>query len=342
MKAGESRTLRMYVPELNTICDITLEAESPEEVKLGDGPRSLLRIEETVSQDGRPRPEFNTILWADSVGQVLKSRSEIMGGLDMFRTTKEGAQGSGTGAALDLTLTSIIRVTHKISKPENSRDIVYRVGLPDEDPATILPADRRQSFKPGPAKNQSILEVKTAGANVGNAGPETVDAQFLRPNALVTSLDPTVRNYATRAVAGASDPWGKVTKITHWVAQNLKDKNFETAFAPASEVAQTLAGDCTEHGVLVAAMCRAEGIPARVAIGLVYTGELGGFGYHLWNEVYVNRRWVAVDAAFDQTEVDAAHIKLADSSLDGVSPYEAFLPLVRVMGKMSLEPLEVR
>ena len=54
------------------------------------------------------------------------------------------------------------------------------------------------------------------------------------------------------------------------------------------------------------------------------------------------RRWVAIDASFDQSEVDAVHIKLADASLDGVAPFEAFLPIVRVLGKMTIEPIEVR
>ena len=62
---------------------------------------------------------------------------------------------------------------------------------------------------------------------------------------------------AVKAVGDAVDPWEKAVKIEHWVARNLKDKNFKTAFAPASEVARNLSGDCTEHGVLVAAMCRA-------------------------------------------------------------------------------------
>ena len=126
------------------------------------------------------------------------------------------------------------------------------------------------------------------------------------------------------------------------MAANLKDKNFKVAFAPASEVARNLAGDCTEHGVLTAAMCRAAGVPARVVVGLVYADSLGGFGFHLWNEVYVNRRWVAIDATYHQTEVDAVHIKLAESSLDGVAPFEAFLPVVRVLGKMTIVPVEVR
>src|SRR5262249_12846450 len=140
----------------------------------------------------------------------------------------------------------------------------------------------------------------------------------------------------------ATDTWEKAKRIEHWVARNLRDKNFSVAFAPASEVARDLSGDCTEHGVLTAAMCRAVGVPCRVAIGLVYADRLGGFGFHLWNEVYVNRRWVAIDASFEQDDVDAVHIKLADSSLDGVAPFETFLPIVRVLGKTSIDPVEIR
>ena len=35
----------------------------------------------------------------------------------------------------------------------------------------------------------------------------------------------------------------------------------------------------------------------------------------MWNEVYVNQRWVAIDPSWDQSTVDAVHIKLSDSSL---------------------------
>ena len=55
-----------------------------------------------------------------------------------------------------------------------------------------------------------------------------------------------------------------------------------------------------------------------MVVGLIYADNLGGFGFHLWNEVYVNRRWVALDAAFDQSAVDAVHIKLTDSNPSAV------------------------
>ncbi|MGE3819690.1 MAG: transglutaminase family protein, partial [Isosphaeraceae bacterium] len=223
-----------------------------------------------------------------------------------------------------------------------TREVRYRVGLTSENPAEILPVDRRQALGPGSKPNESILVVKTAGPNDGPPEPEGVDPAFTRPNAMITSADPTVIQHARRAVGNATDPWIKASRIQKWVAQNLRDKNFEIGFAPASEVARDLSGDCTEHGVLTAAMCRAVGVPSRVVVGLVYAEQLGGFGFHLWNEVHVNRRWVAIDSSFDQEAVDAVHVKLADSSLDGVAPFEVFLPIVRVFGKMSLEPIEIR
>jgi Transglutaminase-like superfamily len=343
MKVGQTRQLKMFIPDLNKICDITINAAAMEDVQLGEATkRTLTKIEQKTALDGKPRPEFDMTLWADSGGQVLKSLSETMGGMTTYRTTKQAATSSEGEGKLNLITTSIIRVTHKITNAESRRNITYRVKVKGDDLAQLIPNDRRQTLKPGADRATGTLQVRSAGPDDGAAGPDQVDPEFLRPNALVTSEDPKVVELAFKAVGNVTDPWQRAIKIEQWVAQNLKEKNFKTGFAPASEVARNLTGDCSEHGVLTAAMCRAVGVPARVAIGLVYADHLGGFGYHLWNEVYVNRRWVAVDASFDQTTVDAVHIKLSDASLAGVSPYEAFLPVARVMGKLTLEPAELR
>ena len=45
----------------------------------------------------------------------------------------------------------------------------------------------------------------------------------------------------------------------------------------------------------------------------------------------------------DAGDVTAWSVEAGDeTSLDGVSPFEAFLPLVRVMGKLEIEPIELR
>ncbi len=344
IKPGEARTIKMFMPDLNKICEVTLTAKDMEDIPLGGGTtRKLLRVEQTTSNDGKARPEFDMSLWVDSGGQVLKSKTDNNGGLVVFRTTRAGALArNAPGQEFNQITNSVIKVTHKIVRPESTREVRYRVTLKDEDPAQIIPADRRQSLTSGSTKYESILQVKAAGPDAGTPGAEQADPVFLRPNALINSHDDRVIALAKKAVGDATDPWDKAKRIEKWVSLNLRDKNFGVAFAPASEVARNLSGDCTEHGVLVAAMCRAVGVPSRVVVGLVYAEDLGGFGYHLWNEVYVNRRWVAIDASFEQDTVDATHIKLSDASLDGVSPFETFLPIVRVLGKMTLDPIEVR
>lgn len=70
------------------------------------------------------------------------------------------------------------------------------------------------------------------------------------------------------------------------------------SFDVASQVATHKAGDCTEHAVLLAALARAQGLPARVAVGTLVAdiaGELGAFG-HAWTEIHRDGAWQLVDA----------------------------------------------
>jgi len=348
MTEHETRTLKMFVPELNKICEITLQARGIEPVVLGDGAkRPLLRVEQKTKEvGGKLRPEFDGTMWADSGGQVLKTEQDIFGGVVMYRTTEEAAKSPGGPIQFDMIKNTFIRVAREIPNPDRTRQVKYRLTLKEGNPAEAIATDTRQTFQPGPDGNTAILEVKRIGPLDGVPGPTEVDPQYLKPNALVTSHDKQVRALAQRATRGINDPWQKAVRINDAVYKYVEKKTFEVAFAAASEVARNRSGDCTEHSVLAAAMCRAAGIPSRVAVGLVYVDDpkqqLKGFGYHMWIEVYVNQRWVALDPTFDQSDVDAAHIKLTESSLQGVSPFEMFMPILKVGGKLEIEPLELR
>ncbi len=186
------------------------------------------------------------------------------------------------------------------------------------------------------------MKVESQGPLDGKAGAAEVDPKYLKSNVLVTSDDQRVRLLALKATQSAEDPWQKAVAIQKWVYEHIREKNFKVAFAAANEVARNLAGDCTEHAVLAAAMCRAVDIPSRVVVGLLYVERHAGFGYHMWNEVYVNQRWVAIDPSWNQSMVDAVHIKISESSLDGIAPFEAFSPIIRVMGKLEIDPIEFR
>jgi hypothetical protein len=343
MKEHEARSLKMFMPTLNRICDIQLQARAIEPAILGDGTsRPLLRIEQTTMLDGKARPEYDIKLWADSQGQILKQEQDLLGGYVQYRTTKEAALSEGGPIQLDLITATLIKTPRRIPDPEKTRYVKYRITLKDGEPAQVFPNDFRQTLLPEANKNTAILEVKSVGPTGGEGGPGEVDTQFMKANTLVTSNDSRVKSLAVRATRGVDDPWEKVVRINHFVFENVRDKNLEVAFAAASEVARNLSGDCTEHAVLSAAMCRAAGIPSRVVAGLIYVEEQAGFGFHMWNEVYINERWVAVDSSWDQTAVDAVHIKLSESSLEGVAPFEVLMPVIRVMGKLEIEPIETQ
>jgi transglutaminase-like putative cysteine protease len=347
MKENEKRQLKMFMPGLNKICEVQLQSGQIQPVILGDGKeRPLLRVEQKTFLAGKAVPENDATLWVDAEGQVLKTEQDIFGGVVMYRTTEDAAKSPGGPLQLDLNKSTNIKVLREIPNADRTRYVKYRIKLKDSKPEDALPSDPRQTIQGESNQSSAILEIRSMGPLDGEPGPAEVDDQYLKPNGLVNSQDRQVVSLAHRATRGVVDPWEKAVRINRWVHQNLDRKNFQIAFATASEVARNLTGDCTEHSVLAAAMCRAVGIPARVAIGLLYVDDpkqgLKGFGYHMWDEVYINRRWVALDPTLDQSSVDAAHIKLTHSSLQGVSPFEAFLPIVRVAGKLEIEPIELR
>jgi len=154
---------------------------------------------------------------------------------------------------------------------------------------------------------------------------------------MIQSDDPQIVAMAAKAVPPSDDSWKTAVALEQYVSRTIKKKNFSQAFATAAEVAQSLEGDCTEHAVLLAALCRARKIPARVAFGLVYYPPQQGFAYHMWNEVWIADRWVALDGTLGLGGIGADHIKLGDSNLSSTTGLAAMLPVVNVFGRLELE-----
>ena len=120
--------------------------------------------------------------------------------------------------------------------------------------------------------------------------------------------------------------------------------SYAEPFAPASEAAKTLRGDCRQYGLLATAMCRAVDIPARTAIGLCYAYDRTQgpvMAFHLWTEVFVRGQWVAIDATRGQGYVGATHLKITDSSWHDTQSLAPLLPVFRVLGKLAIEVVRV-
>ncbi len=119
-------------------------------------------------------------------------------------------------------------------------------------------------------------------------------------------------------------------------------KDFSRVFDSAAEVAQSQQGDCTEHAVLLASLCRVRGIPARAVSGLIYIPSQHSFGFHMWNEVWIQDRWIPLDATLGLGGIGAGHIKFAEleeGQTDSLG-ISSLLPIMNLIGQMRIEVVD--
>ena len=96
--------------------------------------------------------------------------------------------------------------------------------------------------------------------------------------------------------------------------------------------------------MLTAAMCRAAGIPARTAVGLVYVNDPGRgpvFVFHMWTEVRARGAWLGVDAKLGRGGIGPAHLKVVDASWHNTQTLAPILPVTRISGRLAIEVVKV-
>ena len=341
MKPGERRTFHALMAGFHQVAAIELVACDFEPVKLLSGHYNLLRIDTKATfSNGQSIPGH---LWTDRTGEVLKTYVEAMQ-QETFRTTKAEALDLQEAGEVDLVLDVAVPVDGRLPDPHHNRRIRYRIHMERGDPSGVFvagPGQRVKSIDPNTA--EVTVYALRPDSDLGNPGvtddpPGDDDRQ---PNHLVQSDHPAIVAMARRAAGDEKDPWQVALRLERYVNSLITQKDFSQAFATAAEVADTHVGDCTEHAVLLAALARARGIPARAAIGLVYVDGTRSFGYHMWNELYINGRWIPLDATLAQGGIGAAHLKLAHSGLKGGSAYTSFLPVAQVAGRLQIKILDV-
>ncbi|MCA9270344.1 MAG: transglutaminase domain-containing protein [Planctomycetales bacterium] len=337
LKPGESRTLKALMPlatEL-ALAEVTLSAVEKENTKMLDGQRQLLRIDVVMKAGGPADQEFT--VWADEQGDVLKQFVPGMQ-LETYRVSRASAEADDGAAAFDIGKFAAVKVGRDLSDVHTARRAVYTVRLQSGDPSEIFPHGASQQVKRlGPHEAEiTVIGLRpdapsTPAVKAPLPTPEDLDA-----NNLVQSDDAEVKRLAASVAVDEPDSWKVAVALERFVATSMTNRNFSQAFATAAEVARTREGDCTEHAVLLAALCRARRIPARVAIGLVYYPPEQGFAYHMWNEVWTDDRWTPLDGTLGRGGIGAGHLKVAESNLSGSDGASAFLPVAKVMGQLTI------
>lgn len=169
-------------------------------------------------------------------------------------------------------------------------------------------------------------------------------APYLAASPMLNWKDPAVAQMAREAVGDEKNVYKQCDLLRRHVTEAIVIKNLSVGFASASEVCKTHQGDCSEHGVLLAALGRALGIPSRVVSGLVYVPIFGVendvFGFHMWTQFYIDGKWIDFDAAQNETDCNPTHIAISVSPLDEITASDMAFPLLEVISKLKIEVLE--
>jgi hypothetical protein len=142
------------------------------------------------------------------------------------------------------------------------------------------------------------------------ASRDPVSKQDSHPSFVIDYDEPSVqalRKEVTRLCGPSPTP----DQLARFVDGYIDHKDLLRAFDLASQVARRKEGDCTEHAVLLTALLRTFGFPARVVTGMaiVATGGTVEAVGHAWVEVHQAGRWKLADAAIP-LEMGARYLPL--------------------------------
>ena len=154
--------------------------------------------------------------------------------------------------------------------------------------------------------------------------------QWLEPTMFVQSDHERIVSTAREIAGDATDALQVVERLVAWVSDEMTPA-YSARLTNALEVLHSLEGDCTEHSILMVALARAAGVPAREVAGLMYSDQPEpGFYFHQWVKVWVGE-WIDVDPTFNQVYADATHIKLSEGDL------LEQIKLLPVIGQLEIE-----
>jgi transglutaminase-like putative cysteine protease len=348
VKSGDKFNYLLYEPTINNFLRIDVTVGSEEEISLPGGKRKLLRIEskpQKLEQITLP----SSVMWVEPTSYIpLVTQMELpgLGFFKLVRSNKEAALAPN-GNVPELFSAQSIRLSKPIDNIHTATAITYRVTLKskDSEPKGLVKEDNRQTIDKIEG-NRFNLHVEAIRSPQSIDKSKEVGDEYQKSNHFINSDDKQVIGYAKEAVGDEKDAWKKAQMIERWVHSHMKPVDYTEAMATASHVAKTLSGDCTEYAMLTAAMCRAQEIPSRTSIGLVYVHDrkLGPIlAFHMWTEVFVQGQWLGIDATIGKGSIGPGHVKITDHHWHDIRAFDPLLPVTRfLLSKPSMEVIAVR
>ncbi len=290
LRGGESEfSIRVFDPEIADFQSIRIRRNETVWDSTTSGPREYLRIEQYHGESDVPM----CITLLDEhfrPAKILMQQMSIW--IEFERVSGEAIEAIELEPDFDVIRASTISCPGYPDGLGRLRDVTLRF--------TFAHSSAAQRMQDGP--NQKVirregntLELLITRETICESSLSEDEQQvFLAPDRYIQSNAPELKDAAGRiAAASGKEGLDLAREIAAWVKKHIEKKDLEQGFASALEVFRSQRGDCTEHALLLAALLRAAGLPARVVAGLAYgNGRLFG---HMWTETYVDC-WRTLDA----------------------------------------------
>ncbi|MBS0197989.1 MAG: transglutaminase domain-containing protein [Planctomycetes bacterium] len=291
-------------------------------------------------------PGVTSTEYLDPEGVMVRTET-MMGGMSMLMVaaTREEALGKIEDAAPEVFVKTFVKPDRPIEHARTLQHAAFIVSVPDGDLPNFPDTGAQKVERLSPTAAKLTIN---AAASVPAPKPDAADKALLASTTAVNTGDDMIKDLAARAVKGlkpdatAAEKAEACRKFTY---RYIKKKNLGVGMGTATEVARTREGDCTEHGVFLVALLRANGIPARAASGLIYADAFVGqeaiFGYHMWAQALLEidgaPRWIDLDGTLNETPFDATHICLAYSDLNDDDGFKSMISIAQVLGRLQIK-----
>ncbi|MBI4565796.1 MAG: transglutaminase domain-containing protein [Planctomycetes bacterium] len=278
-----------------------------------DGVMGKRRDLTKMSMKTSSMPGIKTFAWVDAEGTAWVTEVNMLGlTVRTERTTKEEALRDAAAELPEVFVKTMPRSNVALPRPREITSLVVRLERSDGLLGEWHP--------PGGTQTEQAREGGSVTLRITSVPPERPATRpvaagddlrpFLKPSASVQSDDPDIRRKANEIVGDERDALKAARKLAGWVHEHIRKKSLDVAAASAKEVFRDGEGDCSEHAVLLTAMLRAAGIPAKVCGGYLYVR--GMWGGHAWSSAWVGK-WVDLDATLGDGLADAARIKFGET-----------------------------
>ncbi len=350
LAAGTEYTVDVFTPGVMQAVNQKVSIGPKKEVDLLGRVVKLTEMTTTLNMPGAG--QITGVSYVDDDMGTLKSIMPVAGmQVEMVSCPKEFALGDND--VLEMIDRMFVKSPEPLENVGSASAIVYTLS-PAEGTNLVIPTTDSQAAKRLPDGRIALI-VKPATVSKGGAFPYRGDdpklLEAIQPTRFLQSDHEEIVALARKAVGDAKDAAEAARRIESFVARYISNKSLSVGYASAAEVLESRQGDCSEFAVLTAALCRAVGIPAQVAVGIAYVegfGGMEGFGGHAWTQAYLGAdargrdgKWIGLDAAFKGSGrggYDPGHIALA---VGNGEPGD-FFNIASALGQFTIEKLEVQ